>query len=210
LRAALAVVLLLAATPAQANTATAPDVPKKQRFLEAKLAAQVNQSPETRKHWDAGLDKRIGKPPEPVINIYNTWTQEYLAVSADPKSTEAPPRVCVDEFLRCHFANQPTEMDPRLLQALLKAARHFKSARIDIVSGFRSPKFNLILRKKGHEVARQSQHTLGHAVDFRLRGVSTKSLQQWARSLRMGGVGFYPSSAFIHIDVGPVRYWTGR
>lgn len=207
---ALAALVLLASAPALANTAETPEVPKKQRFLEAKIAAQVGQSAKEREQWEATLDKRIGKQPEPVINIYNTWTQEFLAVSGDPKSTETPPRVCVDEFLRCHFANQPTEMDPRLLQALLKAARHFKSQRIDIVSGFRSPKFNLILRKKGHEVARQSQHTLGHAVDFRLRGVATTALHKWARSLRMGGVGFYPNSAFVHIDVGPVRYWTGR
>jgi uncharacterized protein YcbK (DUF882 family) len=79
-----------------------------------------------------------------------------------------------------------------------------------VVSGFRAPKYNLLLRKKGHEVARESQHPLGHAVDFRLPGLSTRHLLQFVRGLHLGGVGYYPRSAFVHADVGPVRYWRGH
>jgi uncharacterized protein YcbK (DUF882 family) len=66
-----------------------------------------------------------------------------------------------------------------------------------------------MLRKKGHQVARSSQHVEGHAVDFRIRGVPTRTLLQFVRSLRLGGVGFYPHSQFVHSDTGRIRYWTG-
>ena len=79
-----------------------------------------------------------------------------------------------------------------------------------MVSAYRAPKYNLLLRKKGHETARDSQHPLGHAIDFRLPGLPTKQLLRFVRSLRAGGVGFYPESAFVHCDVGRIRYWSGH
>jgi uncharacterized protein YcbK (DUF882 family) len=78
-----------------------------------------------------------------------------------------------------------------------------------VVSGFRHPKYNLMLRKKGHEVARDSQHTHGTAIDFRLPGVATDVLHRWAIGRRLGGVGLYKDSGFIHMDTGRVRYWSG-
>jgi uncharacterized protein YcbK (DUF882 family) len=58
-------------------------------------------------------------------------------------------------------------------------------------------------------VARDSQHTHGNAVDFRIPGVDVKSLEAWARRLRLGGVGLYLGSGFVHVDTGRVRYWNG-
>jgi uncharacterized protein YcbK (DUF882 family) len=66
-----------------------------------------------------------------------------------------------------------------------------------------------MLRKKGHQVARSSQHVEGHAVDFRIRGVKTKVLRNFVTSLRLGGVGYYPNSQFVHCDTGKIRHWTG-
>jgi uncharacterized protein YcbK (DUF882 family) len=100
-------------------------------------------------------------------------------------------------------------MDAALARTLRDAARHFDRSRIDIVSGFRAPKYNLMLRKKGHEVARDSQHTHGNAVDFRIPGVGVKALEAWAKSLGLGGVGLYEGSGFVHVDTGRVRYWNG-
>ncbi len=71
-------------------------------------------------------------------------------------------------FLRDHFTNQATRMDTRLIGVLTRVAGKFSAQRIDVVSGYRSPKYNLMLRKKGHQVARDSQHTHGNAVDFRI------------------------------------------
>src|SRR5438132_4897722 len=113
-------------------------------------------------------------------------------------------------------------MDPRLLDLLRRLAERHGDAgnavRIELVSGFRSPKLNEMLRKKGHHVASHSQHSLGHAVDFRIvedgapRGVDPREL---ARAIRAagwtGGVGIYLGADdwFVHADVGPNRNWGG-
>jgi hypothetical protein len=141
---------------------------------------------------------------EPVTTLFNVWTREAFPIlPGDPMETQ------VHTFLRDHYTNQATQMDTRLVDVLARAARKFSARRIEIVSGYRSPKYNLMLRKKGHQVAKQSQHVEGHAVDFRIRGVPTRSLLTFVRSLRLGGVGFYPHSQFVHSDTGRVRYWTG-
>jgi uncharacterized protein YcbK (DUF882 family) len=142
-----------------------------------------------------------------LVNLYNQWTHEWLAL--DPADHAAPPADEVDHFLRCHYTNEATTMDPRLVGILLKAAAHFHVDTIQIVSGFRHPKYNLMLRKKGHQVARDSQHTHGNAVDFYLPGVSIHDLHAWAVAQKLGGVGLYLQSGFVHMDVGKVRYWNG-
>jgi hypothetical protein len=153
------------------------------------------------------LSGPMGRPGEritPITTLFNVWTKEALPVL---------PGAWVEDrfhrFVRDHYTNQATWMDTRLIAVLAGAARRFSAERIEIVSGYRSPKYNLILRKKGHQVARQSQHTEGHAVDFRIPGVPTQTLLGYVRSLRLGGVGFYPHSRFVHSDTGRVRYWTG-
>ncbi len=143
--------------------------------------------------------------PEPV-SLMNVWTHEVLPV--DPQ--KPPPQPTVDRFLRCHYTNQATSMDARLLPVTLAAAAKFKSFVVEVVSGYRAPKYNLMLRKKGHEVGRDSQHPMGHAVDFRVPGLPTRTLLKFVRSLRRGGVGYYPESEFVHADVGPIRYWKGH
>ena len=68
---------------------------------------------------------------------------------------------------------------------------------VEIVSGYRAPKYQLMLRKKGHEVARDSEHPRGEAVDFRLPGVPTRQLLGFVRAQRLGGVGFYAHDLMI-------------
>jgi uncharacterized protein YcbK (DUF882 family) len=160
----------------------------------------------------AAKSTRHGPPPVPgtrparLINLYNFWTHEWLAVDA----ATPPPAATVDHFLRDHFTNKATAMEPRLIGLLLAAATRFHSDVIDVVSGFRHPKYNLILRKKGHQVARDSQHTHGNAVDFFVPQVPVQALQAWARAQAAGGVGMYPESGFVHMDTGPVRTWSGE
>jgi uncharacterized protein YcbK (DUF882 family) len=178
-------------------------VPKKLAELEGKRPVARAE----RLRQDARLRRIVGKKPEPLINLHNIWTNETLVLEAKAPTVD---QETLDQFLRCHFTNQPAHMDPRLLGVLAGAARRFGAARIDVVSGFRAPKFNLMLRKKGHEVARDSQHTYGHAVDFRVPGVATRRLLEYVRSLHVGGAGYYPESEFVHADTGPIRYWAGR
>ena len=150
----------------------------------------------------------VGAQPAKLVNIYNSWTKEVLTLEAS--SIASPGQSTIDRFLRCHFTNQSTDMDPKVFDILLSAARKFNVDRIDIISGYRAPKYNLILRKKGHGVARNSQHTEGRAIDFRLPGIPVRRVHAWAQRLALGGVGFYPSSGFVHVDSGRRRYWRGN
>jgi Bacterial protein of unknown function (DUF882) len=140
----------------------------------------------------------------PIVTLFNLKTREALPLLPGDDLAGR-----FDRFLRDHFTNQATDMDGNLVRALLSAADRFKAPRIDVVSGYRSPKYNLMLRKKGRQVAENSQHCLGRAVDFRINGVATPELLRFVRTLRMGGVGFYPHSQFIHCDTGPIRFWRG-
>lgn len=191
------------ATATAATAATATDAPpsKKDQYLADKAAAR------TSKRRRPAVRLIPGKPAEPVIALHNTWTNEWMALDRDDK--KSPPRALFDRFLRCHYTDQATSMQPALVAFLRDAASHFSARRIEIVSGFRSPKYNLMLRKKGHEVASESQHTKGHAVDFRIPGVDVLDLEKWARDHRKGGVGLYRESQFVHMDNGPVRRWEG-
>ncbi|HMG52719.1 MAG TPA: DUF882 domain-containing protein [Kofleriaceae bacterium] len=147
-----------------------------------------------------------GARPRKLINLYNYWTREWLAVDA----AAPPPGATVDHFLRDHFTNQAAAMEPRLVALLIAAATRFHSDVVDVVSGFRHPKYNLILRKKGHQVARDSQHTHGNAIDFALPNVTTQQLHAWAKAQKIGGVGLYLESKFVHMDIGPIRSWSGE
>jgi len=204
-RAATALGIALALTSSAAH-ADDDALAKKDRYLAAKIGADTDAV--AKAAWRAELDARIDAEPAELINIYNNWTREYLAVPVEADAELSPDQL--NRFLRCRFTNQPTEMDARLLDVLVDAARHFKKRRVNVVSAYRSPKYNLLLQKKGRNVSRRSQHVQGTAVDFRIPGVSLRRLHGWVRSLRLGGVGFYTHSRFIHADTGRVRYWTAR
>lgn len=76
-----------------------------------------------------------------------------------------------------------------------------------IVSAYRSPFTNALLRKRSGGVAKNSFHMQGRAIDIRIEGVSTQTIRQAALSMRRGGVGYYPHSDFVHVDTGPFRTW---
>lgn len=81
------------------------------------------------------------------------------------------------------------------------------SSAVHIVSGYRSAKTNAALRRGGEGVAKRSYHLKGMAVDLRMPGISTYGVARTARSMGMGGVGYYEDSDFVHVDAGPVRTW---
>ncbi len=99
-------------------------------------------------------------------------------------------------------------MDPRVLDILnIIQSKIGASEPFEILSGYRSPKTNAMLRKASTGVARNSFHMYGQALDIRLPGFRTSELRRIARSLKAGGVGYYPKSDFVHIDTGKVRTW---
>ncbi len=116
----------------------------------------------------------------------------------------------VNWHLRDWRRNEPTKMDPKLLDLVWEAYRQSGSkGYITVISGYRSPASNNLLRKRGRGVAKNSQHTLGKALDFYLPDVKLKKLRDIGLKLQVGGVGYYPTSGspFVHLDVGSVRHW---
>lgn len=132
----------------------------------------------------------------------------------------APSQPRFEQLVADRISGERHRMDPRLLALLHDVAIAHPRARIELVSGFRSPKFNEMLRKKGHKVANQSQHSDGNAVDFRIFPDGQKDpldpfdVEIWLReSLHWdGGIGVYPtpSDRFVHADVGKHRRWISR
>jgi uncharacterized protein YcbK (DUF882 family) len=122
------------------------------------------------------------------------------------------------QLLADRVTGEKHDFDPKLLELLRSLARRHPGARIELVSGYRSPKLNEMMRKKGRHVASHSQHSLGHAVDFRIvvhpdtRGLDPRLLEREIRELGWnGGVGVYTLSSdwFVHADVGKLRRWGG-
>lgn len=116
----------------------------------------------------------------------------------------------LDYFLRDHRTFEVKAFDPRefdlLHDILVRLDR--PDAEIDIVCGYRTQWSNDLLRASSRGVAEHSQHMLGHAIDIQVPGVSTVRLRDAALSLNEGGVGYYPTTHFVHVDVGAIRTWT--
>ncbi len=116
----------------------------------------------------------------------------------------------INRFLRDWRRNEPTKMNPRLLDLIWTAYQQTGSnGYINVVCGYRSPSTNSMLRSRSKGVAKKSQHMLGNAMDFFIPGVPLKKLRDIGLKLQGGGVGYYPTSGspFVHFDVGNVRHW---
>ncbi len=114
----------------------------------------------------------------------------------------------VQKFLRDHRTGEQHAIDPDLIDILAEIQYACdRQGVFEILSGYRSPKTNAMLQKRSGGVASKSYHMTGQAIDIRFPGLSTRELRNVARSLKRGGVGYYPKSSFVHIDTGPVRTW---
>lgn len=122
-------------------------------------------------------------------------------------------RAALDQLnwlLRDWRENESIKMDPRLFDVVWEAQRSIGStAPLRIVSGYRSPKTNGMLRRRSSGVAETSQHMLGKAMDFFITDASIDQIRAAGMRLQRGGVGWYPRSGspFVHLDVGSVRSW---
>lgn len=114
----------------------------------------------------------------------------------------------INNILRDHRANEVYEIDSSLID-LLHSLHQItgSSSPFHIISGYRSPQTNESLRKQTSGVAKKSLHMQGKAIDVRLPDVELSVLRDAAISLQAGGVGYYPKSNFIHLDVGKPRNW---
>ncbi|WP_193162204.1 DUF882 domain-containing protein [Microbulbifer hainanensis] len=113
-----------------------------------------------------------------------------------------------NRLLRDHRANEETRIDPKLFELVYKLKEKLGyDGEIEIISGYRSPKTNAMLRSRSSGVAKRSYHTRGMAMDLRMPGIPLSKVRQAALELKLGGVGYYPKSNFVHVDTGPVRRW---
>jgi uncharacterized protein YcbK (DUF882 family) len=145
------------------------------------------------------------------LRLHNLHTLEDIDIVyriGDNYQPEAIARL--NYFLRDHNTQDVIAYDPRefdLLHDILIRLRR-PGATIDIVCGYRTQETNDLLRASSQGVAEHSQHVLGHAIDIQIPGSSTARIRNAALSLNEGGVGYYPSSHFVHVDVGAIRTWT--
>jgi uncharacterized protein YcbK (DUF882 family) len=152
------------------------------------------------------------KRRERVLSLFHTHTGERLTTAYCCDGVYQPDALTrINHLLRDFRQNEVKPIDPRLLDLLHELGGTLEvDAPFHIISGYRSPATNAMLRERGGAhtgVATQSLHMVGQAVDIRVPGVKLDDLRAAAGSLKLGGVGFYPTSNFVHVDTGRVRYW---
>ncbi len=144
-----------------------------------------------------------------ALNFYHTHTGEKLAVSYGcPGCYDPRALLRVNHFLRDFRTDEVHAIDPKLLDILFDVQCTLgHRGTFEVISGYRSPKTNKFLRARSSGVAKHSLHMAGKAIDIRLTGVPTRKIRQCALSLKRGGVGYYRTSDFVHLDTGRVRHW---
>jgi len=147
---------------------------------------------------------------EQKLRLYHTHTGEKLEVIYKRQgryistALEEINRLCRD-----HRSGEVYTIDPGLLDQLhtLQSATAGPDACFEIISAYRSPKTNTMLRRTGSGVAKRSLHMQGKAIDVRLTNHRLSKLHRAALAMKAGGVGYYPKSGFLHLDTGRVRAW---
>ncbi len=143
------------------------------------------------------------------LSLFNTHTNEQLAIMALNNEGQVYPEALdkISHFLRCPDTGDVKQYDPQLIVLLEKIQAHFGDDKtIEVISGYRTPSYNAMLRSRSEGVARNSLHMQAKAIDIKLTNVDLKDIYEYAKGLKMGGVGFY-RDRFVHVDVGPVRFW---
>jgi uncharacterized protein YcbK (DUF882 family) len=146
-----------------------------------------------------------------TLTIYHAHTKEQETVTYKRSgSFDSAGLQKLNWLLRDWRVDEPTRMDPVLFDILWEAHRAAgSSAPIHVVSAYRSPGTNAMLRRRSRGVAKNSQHTNGKAIDFNLSDVSMATVRDIGLRLQNGGVGYYPraNNPWVHLDTGGVRHW---
>jgi uncharacterized protein YcbK (DUF882 family) len=145
------------------------------------------------------------------LKLHNIHTQEKLEAVYFDKGEYVPDAVqALDKVLRDYRTGDVYSMHPELFDTLSTLSQKTGSkSHFQVISGYRSPKTNAMLHERSGQVAKRSLHMDGKAMDVYLEDVALDRLRAAALDLGRGGVGYYPVSNFVHLDVGPVRRWVG-
>ncbi len=161
-----------------------------------------------------GTKTRPDKVAERSIILLRTGTKERLNLTYfrqgryDPKSMEA-----IQHLFRDRATHEIGEIDPELIDFLVDIRSRLglpPTAAFEIMSGYRSRETNDQLRDSNGQVAKESLHTRGWAVDFRIKNVNGRAIAEIAKTMQRGGVSYYPSSNHVHVDLGNIRTWITR
>jgi uncharacterized protein YcbK (DUF882 family) len=182
--------------------------PSRRRFLTLATGAMISAGSLVSM---PALAKSAFRKPERALSIYNLHTGEsvnavYWANGAYVGEAIAE----INHLMRDFRTDQVKAIHPQLLNLMYAISNSLGAARpIELISGYRSPDTNALLRERSNGVAKHSLHMDGMASDIRIAGHDLGALRKVALSLHAGGVGYYPQSDFVHVDVGPVRHWNG-
>lgn len=146
-----------------------------------------------------------------LINLYNIHTDEYLDITYYKNGSYLPDALLrIDQIMIDRRSGDTTAMDTKLIDTLysLQTLSNTKEP-LEIICGYRSPATNAHMSQPGSGVAKHSFHTLGKAADIHIQNLTLEQSRALALTLQAGGVGYYPKSGFIHVDVGPIRQWIG-
>ncbi len=147
---------------------------------------------------------------ERSLSLFNTHTGEKLKRVVYWEGGDYLPDALhsISYLLRDHRADEVKQIDPQTIDMLFALKQKFSIEQpFEIISGYRSPQTNRLLRSASNGVAKKSFHMQGKAIDLRLPGVPLQTLRKAALQLKLGGVGYYPKSDFVHVDIGAVRSW---
>lgn len=157
----------------------------------------------------AAGDSEAGLGGDGHIKLYHAWNKEVLAVRyRDPSGRYVPEALAkIRHFMRCRLTGREAEVPAKLLEIIDAIQERHGDRTVTVICGYRSPELNGALASDSGGVAKKSLHLKGWAADIKIDGVRTSALRDTARALRSGGVGYYPSDGFVHVDTGRVRYW---
>lgn len=152
----------------------------------------------------------LARMPERRLTFVHTHTGEFLRTTywAGGRYLADGLRA-VNRILRDFRTGDVLQIDPTLLDQLVRVRELVDADRrpLHIISGYRSPKTNAMLRAHSGKVASRSLHQEGRAIDIRIPGIDTRRIRDAGLSLAAGGVGYYGDSDFVHLDTGRVRRW---
>ncbi|NJD35361.1 MAG: DUF882 domain-containing protein [Betaproteobacteria bacterium] len=149
-------------------------------------------------------------PEARTLSFFHTHTGEHLSLVYAVGEKHLPQALgTLNHFLRDHYSGVVGKIDPNLFDLLFRLHRELGSNKpFEVISGFRSSLTNAMLRQtRGGGVAKHSLHMDGKAMDLRLAGTSLADVRDAAISLGQGGVGYYQTEQFVHVDTGRVRSW---
>jgi uncharacterized protein YcbK (DUF882 family) len=175
----------------------------RRKFLKLGLLAAAMPLPASASAWLSAPERRL--------SFHNLHTGENLDLPYWVQGDYVPESLAeINHVLRDYRTDQVAAIDVRLLDLLDRVkAKLGTSQPFQVISGYRSPATNHMLSERSSGVAKHSLHMQAKAIDIRIPGVHLADLRRTGLALQGGGVGYYPASNFVHLDVGRVRHWGG-